>query len=139
MWLTAGLLMAESWRSTLYPEDWTPGWRDESGRFLHDFSYAGYRRGEQLPPVVGGAVFDVTSPEYGADRSGTRDSTAAIQRALDDAARAGGGVVYLPEGTYRVAPPDGASEALKLEGDGVVLRGAGAGRTFLSTTPWTCA
>ncbi|HEY9248603.1 MAG TPA: hypothetical protein VIO38_05710, partial [Rariglobus sp.] len=33
------------WRSSLYPQDWTPAFADASGRFLHDFSHAGYRRG----------------------------------------------------------------------------------------------
>ena len=31
------------WRSTLYPEDWTPASTDAEGRYLPDFSYAGYR------------------------------------------------------------------------------------------------
>ena len=34
------------WRSVLYPEDWTPAFTGPEGRFLHDFSYAGYRNGE---------------------------------------------------------------------------------------------
>ena len=39
------------WRSSLYPEDWTPGFADAQGRFLHDFSYAGYHKGEALIPA----------------------------------------------------------------------------------------
>ena len=38
------------WRSALYPEGWTPETTDSQGRFLHDFSYAGYRLGEVEPP-----------------------------------------------------------------------------------------
>lgn len=37
---------------------------------------------------------------YGADRTGETDSTEAIQSALDDAGRNGGGIVYLPAGKY---------------------------------------
>jgi hypothetical protein len=123
---------AESgWRSTLYPENWTAGLADAQGRFLHDFSYAGYHRGEVPLPEVSGPVIDVTQAPYRADSSGTQDATAAIQSALDAAAQAGGGVVYLPAGTYRVAPPADAAVALRIEGDHVVLRGAGAGRTFV--------
>lgn len=25
------------WRSTLFPDDWTPAFTDDAGRFLHDF------------------------------------------------------------------------------------------------------
>lgn len=122
---------AAGWRSALYPENWTPGFADAQGRFLHDFSYAGYHRGELALPDVAGAVIDVTKAPYLADASGVKDATATIQSALDAAAQAGGGVVYLPAGTYRVAPPAGATAALRVEGDHVVLRGAGAGRTLV--------
>jgi hypothetical protein len=35
-----------TWRSSLYPENWKPGFKDSNDRFLHDFSYAGYHQGE---------------------------------------------------------------------------------------------
>lgn len=119
------------WRSALYPDDWKPGGADAEGRFLHDFSYAGYHRGEKKLPRVEGPVFDVTAAPYRADASGRADATAAIQAALDAASASGGGVVLLPSGTYRIAPPEGRQEALWIKGDGVVLRGAGAGKSFL--------
>ncbi|MBQ9106767.1 MAG: hypothetical protein IJY56_02625 [Clostridia bacterium] len=37
---------------------------------------------------------------YGADRTGKADSSSAIQNALNDAGKNGGGVVYLPAGKY---------------------------------------
>ncbi|EMA41540.1 right-handed parallel beta-helix repeat-containing protein [Halococcus hamelinensis] len=43
-------------------------------------------------------TYDVTA--HGATGDGTTDDTAAIQTALDAAAEGGGGVVYLPAGTY---------------------------------------
>ena len=46
------------------------------------------------------ADFDATG--YGADRSGRKDSTKAIQQALYDCQDAGGGTVWLPVGKYRV-------------------------------------
>lgn len=131
-WSVVGALpAAEAWRSSLYPEDWRPGHADAEGRFLHDFSYAGYHRGERALPEAEGPVIDVTKAPWRADATGVQDATAAIQGALDAAGQAGGGVVYLPAGTYRVAPPEGAGAALRIEGDNVVLRGAGAGRTFV--------
>ncbi len=120
-----------SWRSTLYPENWKPGYADEQGRFLHDFSYAGYHRGEKALPVRQETAIDVTQSPYSADPSGKIDSTAGNQGALDAAAKAGGGIVYLPAGTYRISPPAGSNTVLKLQGDNVVLRGAGADKTFL--------
>lgn len=126
---------AAPWRSSLYPVDWEPGYTDAAGRFLHDFSYAGYRRGERdVPATPPGAVYDVVS--YGADPSGRADSTAAIQRAIDAAGAAGGGIVALPAGRYLVAPPSGSNHALWVRHDRVVLRGAGSNATFIeNTTP----
>ena len=85
---SASLLPAQeaAWRSALYPADWQPGFRDASGRFLHDFSYAGYHRGEKPVPHVEGPVIDVTKPPYQADPTGGKDSTSDIQAALDAAA-----------------------------------------------------
>jgi hypothetical protein len=120
-----------SWRSSLYPEDWKPGFADAEGRSLQDFSYAGYHRGEKELPERTGELIDVTAAAYGADPKGEKDSTLAIQAALDAAAKAGGGIVFLPSGTYRIAPPAGEKVALRVEGDNIVLRGAGAGKTFL--------
>jgi len=117
------------WRSALYPDDGSPGWSVEVGdggppAALPDFSYAGYRAGEApLPEVdLAGAWSAV---ELGADPTGATDSTAALQAALDQAAAAGGGVVALSAGTYRV---DGL---LRVTGSGVVLAGAGPDATFL--------
>lgn len=106
------------WRSALYPENWTPAVTDASGRFLHDFSYAGYRNGGELPKSDAKAKFDVT--EYGADPTGVNDSTNAIQAAIGAAQTAGGGVVFFPGGLYKC---DGT---LQVTASHVVLRGAGA-------------
>ena len=128
---------AESWRSSVYPEDWTPGFADGEGRFLHDLSYAGYHAGEQVIPLEPpGVRLNVTQPPYQADATGERDATAAIQRAIDDAGAAGGGVVYLSEGTYRIVITDVEQQGLRMNRSGVVLRGAGpeVTRVFLDTS-----
>ena len=44
------------WRSSLYPEDWRPGYKDSLGRFLHDFSYAGYRLMARTVPCASGTA-----------------------------------------------------------------------------------
>jgi hypothetical protein len=119
----------EPWRSALYPEDWTPEHVDEEGRFLHDFSYAGYARGERRIPARR-AVAQSVHPSRG-----RQDDTQRIQTAIDRVSRNGGGVVMLEAGTYHIAPPDErAPAALRIEHNDVILRGAGAEQTMLINT-----
>lgn len=106
-------------RSSLYPPNWTPGHTDAEGRFLHDFSHAGYRRAEYpLPQREELPIFNVTE-DYGADNSGTSDATISIQSAIHDAELTGGGIVYLPEGVYR------CHGQLMVSASNVILRGDG--------------
>jgi hypothetical protein len=112
-----------SWRSALYPPDWTPAFTGPQGAFLHDMSYAGYHASEAPLPDVGGPVFDAVA--YGADPTGATDSTAAVQATIDAAASAGGGVARLGAGTFRI---DGL---LAIRTTGVVLRGEGPAATRL--------
>jgi hypothetical protein len=135
LWLTAALSLsqAQTWRSSLYPEDWTPpaGLSFASDKMIQDFSYAGYRRGETGIPTPNANVLNAVT-QYGADPTGKSDSTAAIQTALDAAGNAGGGVVLLPPGTFRVSlPTPGSFSVLRISKDNTILRGSGVGRTFL--------
>lgn len=124
--------LKEDSRSALYPENWYPGYQDDEGRFLHDFSYAGYQKGEKpIPTDVPGQIIDVTKAPYSADNTGEKDATKAIQQAIDKVGEEGGGVVYLPSGTYKVKPQENKNYALRISNNGVVLRGAGKDRTFL--------
>jgi hypothetical protein len=137
----AAMILASSasagspWRSALYPEDWVPGYRDDAGRFLHDFSYAGYHRGVlPLPPpdIARGLLVDVTDPPFLADNSGASDATRAINEAIQFVGKRGGGVVHLPAGTYRVRPRTPEDKAaLYIDLPGVVLRGDGVDQTFI--------
>ena len=125
----------EAWESTLFGPDWvaTPALSFESDKIVQDFSFAGYRRGERpLPVNPPGATFHVVS--YGADPTGVADSTLAIQAAINAAAAAGGGIVWMPAGTFRVSPQGVNAFALQISTSGVVLRGAGVGQTFLLNT-----
>ena len=123
-----------SWRSDLYPENWYPGYSDNRGRFLHDFSYAGYRAGEEDIPFVQGPLVDVTKHPYYADNTGVKDVTAVLQNALDEVGQSGGGVVYMPEGTYNISVEDGSDAALQIKYSNMVLRGDGKGLTKLVNT-----
>ena len=86
-----------------------------NGQFLHDFSYAGYQRGEKDIPWVESPVVSVEA--YGADSTGTTDSTQAFQQAID--ALPEGGLVSIPPGLFVF---DGQ---IKIRKSGVVIRGAG--------------
>jgi hypothetical protein len=138
-WLVLALLVislpckaAGSWRSELYPADWTPGFADAQGRFLQDFSFAGYHAGtRELPQGTLASVIDVTQAPYLADPSGQADATEAIQAAIDAVGQGGGGTVYLPPGTYKVSAPSTRSFALGIPYGNVRLMGAGTDQTYL--------
>lgn len=85
------------------------------------------RVGDALPPPLAhevGAANVFNARAFGAVGNGVADDRAAIQAALDAAGAAGGGTVYVPEGTfllsYGVSVPSN-----------VHLKGAGGGRTTL--------
>ncbi|MDR0304470.1 MAG: carbohydrate-binding protein [Chitinispirillales bacterium] len=122
---------AFGWRSTLYPADWLPG-TIYNGKFLHDFSYAGYEKGEkEIPTSVAGNIYDVTKSPYNADKTGGDDATVQIQSAITAAQNAGGGTVYLPAGIYKVKPQGNNNYALRISGSNILFKGDGVGKTFI--------
>ena len=123
---------ALAWRSTLYPTGWTGGDPDGDGKFLPDFSYAGYEMGERdLPDSQSGVYIDVTQAPFSCDRTGGEDVTSRLQSAIDLAGASGGGTVYLPSGTYRVTPQAGRAYCLRVKDDNVLIKGDGSDKTFL--------
>ena len=119
---------ASTWRSSLYPENWQLGMKDSQGRYLQDFSYAGYQQGEKsIPENPPGLIYNVFT-QFGADKFGTFDATPEVQAAINAASSAGGGIVYFPPGYYRF---DGE---LKITTSKIVLRGAGPAVTKLRFT-----
>lgn len=86
---------------------------------LPDVSYAGYRGGQPLPSEAGRAHVHVTDFGTVANGRDASDAVAAAIAALSD----DGGVVIFPEGDFHFARP------LAIQHSGVVLRGAGKGRT----------
>lgn len=118
-----------TWRSTLYPENWYP-WYKVNDKFLHDFSYAGYKYGDAKTSNSSAAQINVaTNTSYKADKTGDSDVTTIIQRAIDAMGNAGGGTVYLPTGIYKVSPQSGKSSALFINRNNVILKGDGPNNT----------
>lgn len=94
-------------------EHWTPESR------LPDFSYAGYRRGEETLPTRQ-ATANVKA--FGAVGDGLADDTAAFQKAIDASK---GQVIRVPAGRYRI------TDFLTIRHRGTVLQGAGAEESVL--------
>ncbi|MEO0586764.1 MAG: DUF4955 domain-containing protein [Planctomycetota bacterium] len=91
---------------------------------LPDYSYAGYAFGESAIPDVAGPVFDVT--DFGATPDDGTPDRAAIQRAIDAASKAGGGVVSFPPGRFDIVESDDVTEVLRVRTSNIVLRGSGS-------------
>lgn len=116
------------WRSSLYPDDWAAGFAVD-GAALQDYSYAGYHRGTRAlgeglgaGGVDGLTRFDVTN--FGAVPAtiagAATDASAAFQDAIDAADAAGGGLVFVPAGIYRI------DRWLEVTSSRIVIRGEGS-------------
>lgn len=75
------------------------------------------------------AIFDVR--DFGATGNDATDDTKAIQAALDAAHAAGGGHVYIPEGTYILTGTGDASDGALRVYSNTELYGDGMGETIL--------
>jgi len=94
--------------------------RHTSQPYLPDFSYAGYRWGEESLPDPQGKKIEVT--EFGARPNDGRDDTDAIQEALRAAHQVDGSVLLsFPPGRFIVR------DILFIERGNFVLQGAGDG------------
>ena len=62
------------------------------------------------------AVYNVR--DYGATGDGTTDDTVAVQAAISAANNAGGGVVYVPAGNYRLTATINVYSRISIRGDG---------------------
>ncbi|RYD83773.1 MAG: hypothetical protein EOP84_07340, partial [Verrucomicrobiaceae bacterium] len=85
-------------------------------------------------PRLQAPVFNAKT--FGARGDNTGDDTDAIRAALAACHQAGGGTVYLPAGTYRVAPKTEGGYAFPLHFGNLVIEGDGAGRTLLNFQAW---
>jgi hypothetical protein len=102
--------------------------RKSGGEFLlPDWSYAGYAHGEAPIPKVAGPIFKVR--DYGAIPDDDKPDFEEIQKAVDAAGNAGGGVVLFEKGEYLInVDTESATNArIVIRKSGVVLRGIGDG------------
>ena len=76
--------------------------RQDEGYALETHGIEAYPWRPDLPRPAAGSLYNVRLAPYRAKADGKTDDTAAIQTALDEAGRGGGGTVFLPPGIYRV-------------------------------------
>src|SRR5665213_3060313 len=76
--------------------------------------------GVWMAAVQGASLCDVTA--YGAKNDGSTRSTAAIRNAIQACAKAGGGTVYFPAGTYETGAIELASNIVLNIDAGATLR-----------------
>jgi len=119
-WLNKHPLPKGYWVSELWKQYVA---QDGQARLL-DFSYAGYRYGEEAIPVKGKILGKIT--DFGAIPNDGKDDTDAIQRALDKLSKKRG-VILFPKGRYIVNGDPLNPKQLKLHASKVVLRGEGSG------------
>lgn len=89
--------------------------------FSLDWSYAGVGAGEGRTAYRPSRRCNIQ--DYGAAMDGTSNDQDAIQAAIDDCGRSGGGVVKIPSGTVRL------EGQVRIGYSNVVLKGAGKDRT----------
>lgn len=87
--------------------------------------YINRPRTQRIP----GNALNVMAPPYNTAADGATNDATAISQAITDCDAAGGGMVYLPAGTYAIAGQIANSVTNK-----VVLRGDGKGATILLAT-----
>lgn len=91
---------------------------------LPDFSYSGYHYFAKPVPDVSGTVYDVT--QYGAIANDGLSDQLAIQRAIDDAERNNGGIIYFPPGEFLVHTNTDNNQVITIRSSHIVLRGSGS-------------
>ncbi|MFN3802651.1 DUF4955 domain-containing protein, partial [Belliella pelovolcani] len=95
---------------------------------LIDFSYAGYDFGEsELPVTYDLPVFKVE--DFGAKANDNISDQEAIQRAIDQAQQANGGVILFEAGEYIINNTKGSNKSgIVITSSNIILKGAGSGK-----------
>ncbi len=100
---------------------------------LPNFSYAGYSCGEKAPPTVSPKKYRYFNLEdFGAIPSDDESDRAAFIAALAAMKKAGGGVLYCPEGVFELSGDAPAADSIKINFSPFILKGAGRDKTILS-------
>lgn len=91
-----------------------------------DFSKAGYRQGQQLPSRHWPEKKTFAVQDFGAIANDGKDDIEAIQRAVDAAEKAGGGIVLFPPGRFDF-DVESAQRFVWIKSSHIIIRGYGEG------------
>jgi len=90
---------------------------------LPNFSYAGYKYGEEPIPIVKYKTFNVV--DFGADKLGNKSSKQALIKAISAAEKNGSGIVFFPKGRYLINTEGDDLETILVSKSNIVFRGEG--------------
>lgn len=107
------------------PKLWKKYVKQNSVSQLYDFSYAGYKYGEESIPEITKILGKVT--DFGAIPNDTIDDTKSIQKALDKLGRKKG-VILFPKGQYIINAAPKNFSPLQLNSSNIIIRGEGTGK-----------
>ncbi|SDE43261.1 Polygalacturonase [Paenibacillus sp. UNCCL117] len=85
-----------------------------------------------IPPSTGAGIYNVTQSPYNADKTGNSMASAGIQRAIDAAHQAGGGIVFVPPGVYKSGNLTLKSNVTFYVAGGAVIVGTGKGEDYVN-------
>ena len=114
---------------------------------LLDFSYAGYKHGEEEPPEniweLGYKKYDIT--KYGAIPNDGKSDREAFKRILEELQITGKkqnpnarAVIYFPEGEFILysaeedGTTEGGTETMEIRAGNIILKGAGRDKTYIT-------
>jgi hypothetical protein len=100
--------------------------KNQHQSLLPDFSYAGYKCGEQeIPKITNYKMFNVT--DFGARGDDDISDRDAIQAAIDAANKNGSGIVFFPKGRFIVNDDSSVTTGIVSKGSHIIFRGSGSG------------
>ncbi len=91
IFILLGLQISFAW----VPDIWTHFLENPSQSPLYDFSFAGYHAGKMAIPIYQKITM---ANEFGVIADDGKDDAEAVNRAIESAAKSGGGIVQLPAG-----------------------------------------
>jgi Pectate lyase superfamily protein len=133
--MATGLVLLSAISAVAQPTSalWT-NFKDNASPRLVNWGDAGYLQSNSAIPNRA-VTHNVTS--YGAVANDGKDDTVAVQKAIDAAENAGGGVVFFPSGQFDFQKVNNNVHALNINKPNVVLRGNGSGTGGTLLKQWT--